>query len=230
MQTRRFRAGDATGQFSPTGYERFYWRSVKASRVLSRLSSRIDLPDAVELPTDRPALIAANHSSLFDLIASLITLGNYGVVARIGVNSRFFDSPVAGGFLRRLGCIPFSRDDRRAAETEMVEALTAGQVCALMPEGKIVRAADQVGGVGVGRPGISRIARRAHAAVVPVGFTRSDLAWPPGSPFLRFGFHRPMVIARIGRPIELVDDDHDANTARIMEAISELVLEGRAAA
>lgn len=198
--------------------------------MLSRLSSRIELPETVELPTDRPALIAANHSSLFDLIASLITLGHFGVVARIGVNSRFFEAPIAGGFLRRLGCIPFSRDDRDSAEDSMVEALESGQVCAIMPEGKIVRRDDQNGGVGVGRPGISRIARRAGAGIVPVGFSRSDLAWPPGSPFLRFGFRRPSVITRIGTPIELVSDDHDANAAQVMHAISELVLAGRAAA
>ena len=203
MQTRRFTAGGAESLYAPTGFERFYWRSVKGSRLLSRLSSRVDLPEDVELPVDRPALIAANHSSLFDLVASLITLGNYGVVARIGVNSRFFEAPVAGGFLRRLGCIPFSREDREAAEDSMVDALRAGQVCAMMPEGKIVRRVDQIGGVGPGRPGISRIARRSGAAVVPVGFTRSDLAWPPGSPFLRFGFRRPSVIAHIGAPIEL---------------------------
>ena len=230
MDTRQFPEGGADGQFASTGFEPFYWRSVKVSRLLSRLSSRIELPDTVELPTDRPALIAANHSSLFDLVASLITLGHYGVVARIGVNSRFFEAPIAGGVLRKLGCIPFSRRDRESAEDTMVEALEAGQVCAMMPEGKIVKLGDQVAGVGSGRPGISRIARRAGAAIVPVGFSRSDVAWPPGSRLPRVGFHRPSVVANIGAPFELDDDDHDANAEIVMDAISELVLAGRAAA
>lgn len=230
MDTRRFAREGAVGFFTPTGFEPFYWRSVRVSRFLSRLSSPIELPPTVELPVDRPALIAANHTSLFDLVASLVTLGNYGVVARIGVNSRFFEAPIAGGFLRRLGCIPFSRDDRSTAEDTMVDALEAGQVCAIMPEGKIVRAADKVAGVGAGRPGISRIARRAGAAIVPVGFSRSDLAWPPGSRFPRVGLRRPSVLARIGTPFELEGDDHDANAATVMGAIGELVLAGRAAA
>ena len=230
METRRFARGGAAGFFSSTDFEPFYWRSVRIARALSRLSSPIELPPTVELPVDRPAIIAANHTSLFDLVASLVTLGHFGVCARIGVNSRFFEAPVAGGFLRRLGCIPFSRDDRAAAEDTMVEALRSGQVCAMMPEGKIVRSGDQVGGVGPGRPGISRIARRAGAAIVPVGFTRSDVAWPPGARLPRVGFRRPPVLARIGSPLELDGDDHDANTATVMGAIGELVRAGRTAA
>lgn len=187
----------------------------------------MDLPETVELPTDRPAIIAANHSSLFDLIAALITLGNYGVNARIGVNSRFFKNPIAGWFLRGIGCIPFSRDDRDSAEQAMVDALLAGQVCAIMPEGRIIRPDDQVGGVGQGRPGISRIARRAGAAVVTVGFTNSEKAWKPGTPFPKLVNRSTHVITRLGAPIEFVSDDHEANAGKVMDSISALVQEGR---
>jgi 1-acyl-sn-glycerol-3-phosphate acyltransferase len=228
VETRHYRKNEAQDAFSPTGYDKFYWRAVKGSRLLSRLSSRVDLPETVELPTDRPAIIAANHSSLFDLIAALITLGHYGVNARIGVNSRFFKNPIAGWFLRGIGCIPFSRDDREAAEQTMVDALKAGQVCAIMPEGKIIRPDDQVDGVGKGRPGVSRIARRAGAAVVTVGFTNSDKAWRPGTPFPKLANRSTHVITRLGAPIEFDSDDHDANAGEVMQSISELVAEGRA--
>jgi len=198
------------------------------SRALSRLCSRVELPETVELPVDRSVIIAANHSSLFDLVASLIVLGNYGVNARLAVNERFFANPVGGWFLRGIGSIPFSRENREAAELTMVEALQAGQACAMMPEGKIVREPDQIGGVGEGRPGISRVARLSGAAVLPVGFAYSEQAWKPGRPLPRVAnFGRP-VIARLGSPMTLDSANDAANSNAVMEAISELVLTGRA--
>ena len=211
-------------------YDPFIKRSEQGARLLARLISRVDLPETVILPTDRPAIIAANHSSLFDLPAALITLGNYGMRARIGVNERFFSNPVAGRFLRNLGCIPFSRDSKEHAEQTMVDALLAGELAAMMPEGKIVRRDDQLNGVGQGRPGISRVARRAGAVVIPVGFAMSDRAWPPGSPLPKMSFGRQRITTRIGPPIEFTTDDHEANADTVMSAISALVLEGRQAA
>ena len=62
-----FGAGQATTLFETSDFDRAFDASVLGSRVLSRLSSSIELPDRVELATDRPMIIAANHSSLFDL-------------------------------------------------------------------------------------------------------------------------------------------------------------------
>lgn len=227
MQSEHFSKGEAREFCTPTGFDRAYWASVWVSRALSRLSTRVDLPPTVELPTDRPLIIAANHSSLFDLLAALIVMGNYGVPARIAVNERFFSSPVGGSVLRRIGCIPFSRDNREEAEQTMVDALLAHQVCAMMPEGKIIRNDDQFGGVGPGRPGISRVARQAGAAVLPVGFAASERAWKPGRPLPRIANIGHPVVVRFGNLMTFDTDDHIANAERLMEAISGLVLEGR---
>jgi|GEM_PF-347364 len=228
VQTDYFGKGEAAALFNSTGYDRSYDAAVTGSRVLARISSRVELPEKIELATDRPNLFAANHSSLFDLIAALIVLGNYGIPARIGVNSRFFKNPIGGGFLRSIGCIPFSRDDKEAAEHSMVEALLAGQSAAIMPEGRITRPEDQVNGVGQGRPGVSRVARRAGAAVVPVGFAFANEAWVPGTPLPKPRFGRHKVIANIGSPITFETDDHIANAKELMDAIGNLVQAGRA--
>jgi 1-acyl-sn-glycerol-3-phosphate acyltransferase len=228
VQTTHYAKGEARSAFSETGFDRMYWNAVHGSRVLCGVTSRVDVPPSIELPTDRPLMVAANHSSLFDLIAALVFLGNYGLTARIGVNSRFFSNPVAGAFFRGIGCIPFSRDDRESAEKATVEALLARQVTALMPEGRITRAEDQKRGVGPARPGISRIVRRANAVVLPVAFTNSDQAWRPGTPLPKPRLGRRHVFATAGSPLEFPTDDHEANTDTLMEAIGRLVLEGRA--
>lgn len=227
MQTTHCAAGEARSLFAETGFDKAYWRAVRGSRGICRITSRVDIPETLEVPTDRPLLIAANHSSLFDLIAALVFLGNFGINARLAVNSRFFTNPIGGAFLGGIGCIPFSRDDRESAEQTMVDALVAGQVTALMPEGRITRPEDQTNGVGPARPGISRIARRAGAAVLPIGFTGSDMAWRPGTPLPKPRLGRHHVMGRAGSPLEFDTDDHEANAAEVMRSISSLVLAGR---
>jgi len=227
VHTDFFGPGEASVLFEPSEFDRAFDRSVRGARALCRLSSAVDLPPRVEIATDRPVIIAANHSSLFDLVAALIVLGNYGIRARIGVNERFFANPVSGTFLRGIGCIPFSKENRQNAEDAMVDALLRGEPAAIMPEGRITRAADQVNGVGQGRPGVSRVARRADAAIVPVGFAFSDEAWVPGTPLPKTRMGRHTVVASIGAPIHFTTDDHIENTNTLMAAIGDLVLDGR---
>ncbi len=226
MQTAFFGKGEAAVLFANTGFEKRFAGAVLGSRVLSRLSSTLELPEKLELPTDRPVIIAANHSSLFDLIAALIVLGHFGITSRIAVNSRFFVNPIAGAFLRNIGCIPFSKEDKEAAEQETIEALRERQSASIMPEGRITRPADQTNWVGPGRPGVSRIARASGAAVLPIGFAFANEAWVPGKPLpkARLGKHR--VIARAGSPLFFETDDHLANAEELMASIGNLVGEG----
>lgn len=230
MHTALFGKGEADVLFADTGFEKRFTGAVHGSRLLSRLSSTVELPEKLELPTDRPVMFAANHSSLFDLVGALILLGNYGITSRIAVNSRFFANPAAGAFLRNIGCIPFSKQDRAQAEQATITALQQRQSAAIMPEGRITRPADQTNFVGPGRPGVSRIATAAGAAVVPIGFAFANEAWKPGTwlPKPRLGRHS--VIARVGPPMLFESDDHLANAEALMESIGQLVGEGRSLA
>jgi len=227
VQTIDFGPGEARSLFSDIGPDRRFWAAVRAARALSRLSSVVEMPDYIVLPTDRPSMIVANHSSLFDLIGALVVLGHFGIPARIGVNARFFANPAAGAFLNGIGCIPFATGKGDEAEQAMVDALSAGQSTALMPEGRITRPDDQVNGVGPGRPGVSRIARRAGAAVIPVGFAFADETWAPGTPLPKARLGKHKIIASIGAPITFDDDDHIANAGVVMDVIGDLVMHGR---
>lgn len=222
-----FGKGEAAVLFNQTGFEKRFSVAVRGCRLLSRLSSRVDLPEKLELPTNHPVIFAANHSSLFDLAGALILLGHYGITTRIAVNSRFFANPVAGAFLSNIGCIPFSKQDRAQAEQATVDALIGRQAAAIMPEGRITRPNEQTNFVGPGRPGVSRIATAAGAAVVPIGFAFADEAWKPGTwlPQPRLGRH--CVVARFGAPMLFDSDDHLSNAEQLMDVISGLVGEGR---
>lgn len=225
MDTVHVGPGEGTRMFGPTGFDDHFTRAATRSLKLSSWTSRIVLPDTLELPTDRPTIVAANHSSLFDLASSLVTVGHFGTTARMGVAARFFERPLMGSFLRRIGCIPFSRERGVEAERTMISSLEQGQLCCLMPEGRVVKATDRVDGVvGQGRPGISRIARATGAAILPIGFNGADVAWRPGRPFPRLRSRTPVVV-RSGSPLLFESDDHEANADRLMAVIAELVRE-----
>lgn len=219
MQTEHFTRLTAGSVVAPTGHDRFFAWSARIARALSVPTGRVAVPETIELPIDRPLLFAANHSSLFDLPAALVALAHFGLAARLAVNARFFANPISGTFLRRLGCIPFSREQRAEAEATMTAALVARQACALMPEGRITKPHDRVAGIGPGRPGVSRIARLADAAVVPVAIVGTDRVWPPGSARIRVGLGKDPVVVRFGPPMRFTTDDHEANTAAVMAAI-----------
>lgn len=216
--------GEGADLFTPTGFDDAYQRAAQRSLTLSRFSTRVELPATIDLPVDTPTIVAANHSSLFDLAASLITVAHYGATARMGVAARYFERPVIGPFLHRIGCIPFSRDRVAEAENDMIGSLNEGQLCCLMPEGRIVRASERsvAGRVGPGRPGISRIAAATGAAILPVGFSGADDAWRPGRPFPRPRRKAP-VVARVGAPFLFDGDDHEANAERLMQTIAGLI-------
>ncbi|MEM8926179.1 MAG: lysophospholipid acyltransferase family protein [Actinomycetota bacterium] len=216
--------------FSPTGFDRAFARGVRRSLLLARLTTPVRVPATIRLPEDRPVIVAANHSSMFDLAASLITVGNYGAAARMGVHARFFKRAGVGRFLHRIGCIPFSSELADEAERTMIGALEDGQLCCLMPEGRIVRSDQRVDGrVGQGRPGISRIARATGAAILPVGFAGADRAWRPGTAVPRLR-RRDEVVANIGEPFMFDGDDHTANADLVMATISDLLARHAAAA
>ncbi len=228
MQTIECGPNEARTLFGETGFDSNFRKAAVGCRAICRLTSQGDMPDSIQVPSDRPLMIAANHSSLFDLIAALAFLGHFGMSGRFAVNSRFFANPAGGAFLRGIGCIPFSRDDREQAEQTMVDALVARQVTGIMPEGRITRAADQVNGVGPARPGLSRIARRSNAVVLPVAFVYSDVAWKPGTPLPKPRLGRHHVLARTGELIDFTTDDHEANVQQVMRSLGELVVSGRA--
>lgn len=184
-----------------------------------------DVPETLSLDEHRPVLLAGNHRSLFDLVAALATFRSVDETCRVMVRADLVDGKGLGGrFFRGIGCIPTSRDNREEAEAAAIEALLNHELVCMMPEGRLVKPTERINGVGPGRPGVSRIARAANALVLPVGISGSAEVWPrAGKPKPRI--KRPTVTVRVGTPLDLQSDDHEANTALVMAAISSLLIE-----
>lgn len=192
------------------------------SRVLFAPFMKLDLPARGSLPTARPLLLAGNHRSLLDLFVAAMACFSLQTQCRFMVQARYFELPGVGSILRAVGCIPLNAVTKASAFAEAVGTLEAGELVAIMPEGRLVPPDDRVLEVGIGRPGVSELASAVGATVLPVAFFNTDAVWPrAGLPRPRL--QRPRVGLRFGEPIQLPSDDHEANTRLIMSRISELL-------
>ena len=200
-------------------------RFLRAGRWSTRLSwplARLDLPDRLPIPSGRPVLFAGNHRSFFDVFVALAVFARFGQSSRILIRSDLVDSGISGSVLRGLGSISTSSAKRQAAEDEAVSALRSRELVAMMPEGRLVQRKEwQESGVGSARPGLSRIAQRAGAGVLPVAIVGTERVWPRGAP-PRLQRDRPVVRVRIGEPMEMVGDDHQCNTDEFMALVKQV--------
>ena len=207
----------------PTDHHHQFLTAGRWSEQLIKPLARLDVPPSIRLVHDRPILFAGNHRSLFDVFATLAVLGRFQVSSRILIRADLVDSGATGVVLRRLGSIATSRTNRQEAEDTAVEALEAGQTVSLMPEGRLVPPVERSAiGVGPGRPGLSRIARRSGAAIIPVAFVGTDRVWPRGG-LPRLQWPRPQVKIRFGEPMEMAGVDDQANVDAFMAELGRLV-------
>ncbi len=203
-------------------HDRFVTTGRWATRMV-RPFARLDLPDSMDGYGDGPFLLAGNHRSFFDVFATLAVFAKFNLSSHILIRADLVDSGVSGRVLRGLGSIATNREKRQEAEDEAVRALEAGHAVSLMPEGRLVKPEDRAEtGVGPGRPGLSRIARRVGADVIPVAFAGTDDVWPRGS-FPRPRLSPPTVKLRLGEPVPMGSDDDQANVDAFMGRLAELV-------
>ncbi|MEM7274850.1 MAG: lysophospholipid acyltransferase family protein [Actinomycetota bacterium] len=207
----------------PTPYHANF---VRAGRGFARLVSpvvRLDLPDRLTVPTTRPVLFAGNHRSLFDFVATMAIFARFDMSSRLLIRADMVNGRFGGPLFRSIGSIATSSATREQAEQEAIAALLDGQLVSIMPEGRLIPAAERGDDpVGPARPGVSRIARQAGAVVIPVGFCGSEHVWPRDR-YPRVRYPRRTVTIRLGEPLEVSGDDDQANTDEIMAHLGALV-------
>ena len=154
---------------------------LKAFRNLSSLTSVLAKVTVEDLPKEvkGPAIYAANHRSLADLLIAGPTFLHWGRPIRALVAASYFKHPVIGPLLKTLKCIPVKGLD---VIDEAAEALNDGWSIAIMPEGRVVPEEEwKPEGVGKGHIGIGKLALETSCPVVVSGASGSELLWPRGN-------------------------------------------------
>ena len=194
-------------------------------RTAYRCLTRVDIASLEGLPASGPLIIASNHLSNADppLIASWLTPA-LGRSVHWMAKQEALDWPVAGAFLKANGCFGIRRG---AADTEAFRlakrVLDDGRILGTFPEGT----RSPTGRLQKGKEGVTLLAIRSGAPVLPVAVWGTERLWPRGSKVPRPGGR---VHLRVGAPFVLerltVDgrrEDLETVTGRLMARIAELL-------
>ena len=187
---------------------------------------RFDMDGIDLLPKEGPAIIVANHRSYFDPLAVGVMVARAGRPVRFLGKKEVFDAPLVGDITRALGGIRVERgsgsDEPLAAATD---ALAAGEVVALMPQGTIPRGQAFFDPELKGRWGAARLAQESRAPVIPVGVWGTEHVWPRSSklPHVWNVLSPPTVRLRVGGPVDLKYRSLKKDTERIMDSLVDLL-------
>jgi putative phosphoserine phosphatase/1-acylglycerol-3-phosphate O-acyltransferase len=189
-------------------------------------NAEITISGLEHIPAQGPALVVFNHRSYFDATVIGLLIAKTGRSARGIGKKEVFDAPVIGAFAHAFGGI---RVDRGTGSDEPLiraeQALRAGELIMIAPEGTIPRGKAFFEPELRGRWGAARLAHATKAPVVPVGLWGTEHVWPRNRrlPRVFFTGGPPAVTATVGPPVELAYDDVDADTRRIMAALVALL-------
>lgn len=185
--------------------------------------ARFEFSHVDRIPATGPAILVANHRSYFDVAAMSLVIAKSGRPARFLGKKEVFDAPIVGQVAAAMGGI---RVDRATGSDEPLEAaadaLTGGEMVALMPEGTIPRGPAFFEPKLRGRWGAARLAQMTGAPVIPVGMWGTEKVWPRSKrlPNMLALTNPPTVRISVGPEVALKHKSLDGDTKRIMKAIS----------
>ncbi len=204
----------------PDHMDPFVGFSSALGRLLVRCSAHIRVQGVEDLPPEvrrGPLIVASNHASNADpiLIAAWVTPA-LGRTVHWLAKEEALHWPIAGPFMRANGAFGIRRG---AADVDAIRAarreLDAGHVLGLFPEGT----RSPTGALQRAKEGVTLLAVRTGAPVLPVGIAGSHRYWPKG------GLVRPgaRITVRVGRPFRLTAPRGGDHRAALEAATLELM-------
>ena len=180
------------------------------------------------LPKAGAAILAFNHRSYFDVMAMQQLIAKTGRPVRFLAKAELFDDPLVGPIAKLAGGIRVDRGSgSHAPLAKAIEALHAGEVVAIAPQGTIPRGAAFFETTLTGRPGAATLAKEGgKVPVIPVGLWGTEKVWPRSQQAASFNvLEPPEVSVHVGAPVDLKYRSAKTDTVRIMEALLALLPE-----
>jgi len=141
-------------------------------RVLVSITFRVRYSGCENVPRSGGVLVVSNHQSHLD--PPLVGAGFPRQMTFLARVTLFRFSPF-GWLISSVGAIPINRDGFALSGIRAtLEALRRGEALLVFPEG--TRSRD--GNLGVFKPGLTLVARRAKVPILPVAVEGAYRAWP----------------------------------------------------
>ncbi len=188
--------------------------------------ARFEFDGVEHVPAHGPAILVGNHRSYFDPIAIALLVARTGRQVRFLGKKEVFDAPIVGQIATAMGGI---RVERGTGSDEPLkaaaDALDAGEIVALMPQGTIPRGPAFFEPVLKARWGAAKLAEMTRAPVIPIGLWGTERVWPRSGrlPNVLNVFDPPQISVRVGEPVAMKYRSADADTKRMMKAITDLL-------
>ena len=188
--------------------------------VVTRILFRVDAQGLEKIPTEGPLILVTNHVTAFEIPPLRMLLHCYG--ARTFAKAEAWDNKFMGWLLDQWESIPIKRGESdMAALRTSLQVLKDGGMLGIMPEG--TRSGD--GKLGRGNAGITVIALKSGAPIVPMAFWGVEKAKANVKRFRRTDFH-----FRTGDPFtlespagRLTHEDRQRMADDVMRRIAELL-------
>jgi 1-acyl-sn-glycerol-3-phosphate acyltransferase len=176
------------------------------------------------IPPHGPMIIVVNHVSHVDpfLIAKIVL--DAGRVPRVLAKESLFDVFPVGAAMRTMGHIPVKRGsvDARQSLAAAVDALAAGKVIVLHPEGTVTR--DPEGWPMNGKTGAARLAMLApDVPVIPIAQWGVQEKWDFYSKKIR-PFPRAEHVMSVGAPIDLSAYRGMEPTPKVLREVTDVIM------
>lgn len=155
------------------------------ARPLAQVMTGADVIGRERLPARGPAIVVANHNSHVDTLL-LLTIFPAATMARLrpaAAADYFLKGPMIGWFSRNvIGIVPVARDRAGTGEDVLKparDALAAGDIVIIFPEGTRGDASDEMGRL---KHGVARLAEAFPTApVTPVWLEGAGRVLPKGA-------------------------------------------------
>lgn len=176
------------------------------------------------IPLTGPVVLASNHVGYLDFAFVMLAPPRPRREVRFLARAEFFDRPVTGFLLRRLGQIPVDvHGDATAAAQAATRALERGEIVGVHPEGTISPSFVPRRA----RSGAVRLAEATGAVVIPCAVWGSQRLITKGrSPDLTRG---TAIEVHYGPPVRFTGRTAAARTRELMARIEQLLAEAQAA-
>ena len=190
------------------------------ARAVTRILFRVDAQGLEKIPMEGPLIFVTNHVTAFEIPPLRMLLHSHG--ARTLAKAEAWENRFMGWVLDQWESIPIKRGESdMAALRTSLQVLKDGGMLGIMPEG--TRSGD--GKLGRGNAGITVIALKSGAPILPMAFWGVEKAKANVKRFRRTDFHfRAGDPFTLERPTgKLTRQDRQRMADDVMRHIAELL-------